>query len=252
MSDVGTWAWAQRTSGVLSRRDRLDQLRQAVLARLAALPARLRGRAFDRAGSLELPDPPESALAMAAEESVRELSSLPLYNHCLRTWFFATAFGRSDEVEHDPELLYLACLLHDLGLTPAHDGRDPSAACFAVEGARAARDLVLMHGAAPERAERVAEAISLHLNVNVASGLGAEAHLLSKGAALDAVGRRLAELPAATVRAAVERWPRDEFAPELAAATSRQARIRPRSRAALLDRLGFARLVVANPIDQAH
>jgi hypothetical protein len=45
-------------------------------------------------------------------------------------------------VAHDPELLYLACVLHDLGLTSAHDGHDAKAACFAVEGARAAHRLL--------------------------------------------------------------------------------------------------------------
>ncbi len=250
MSDVGTWAWAQRTGGAMGRRDRIDQLRQGILARLAALPVPLRRSALGSDRPLELPDPPDSALAREAEDCVREASSPALFAHCLRTWLFAAAFGVRDGVDHDPELLYLACVLHDLGLTPAHDGVDPTAACFAVEGARAADRLLRCNGALPERAEVVAEAISLHLNVNVGRALGAEAHLLSRGASLDAVGRGVAELPAPTVAGVVDRWPRDGFATELAQATRGQARRRPRSRSAFLDRLGFAALVNGNPLDR--
>jgi HD domain len=249
MSDVGTWAWAQRTGGAMSRRDRLHELRQGVLARLAALPARLRGPAARPAVSLDLPDPPDSALAREAEQCVRELSSPRLYGHCLRTWFFAAAFAELDKLDHEPELLYLACVLHDLGLTPVHDRRDPTAKCFAVEGARAAEELLIGKGAAQELAVSVAEAISLHLNVNVGEELGAEAHLLSKGVSLDAVGRRVDEIPARTIADAIERWPRDGFSAELAATTRRQAKLRPRSRSALLVRLGFAELVTGNPLD---
>jgi len=214
---VGTWAWAQRTHGRLSRRDRIELIRQGALAR-------------------------------TADELVRELSAPPLYAHCVRTWLFAALFAACDRVDHDPELLYLACALHDLGLTDAHDRRDPTAACFAVEGARAAHELMRQHDQPSDRARTVAEAISLHLNITVPARLGAEAQLLSKGVSLDVVGRRADRLPGAVVHEVGQRWPRDGFSDHLNAAIGRQAEIRPQSRAALLRRLGFAKLVSGNPI----
>lgn len=250
MSAVGTWAWAERTDGRLSRRDRAHLLGQGVLARLGRLPASLRREAFGEGASLALPDPPDSALSLLAEERARRLSAPALYAHCLRTWAFAVLFAQRDRVAHDEELLYLACVLHDLGLTTAHDQRDPTAACFAVEGARAAHELLCRHGEAEDRAVAVAEAITLHLNVSVPERLGAEAHLLSKGVSLDTIGRGLHRLPGARVGDVNERWPREGFAGHLVSATGRQARIRPQSRSALLNRLGFAGLLQANPLDR--
>jgi hypothetical protein len=250
MSEVGTWGWAQRTHGRLSRRDRAHLLRQGVLAHLGRLPASLRREAFGEGAALVLPDPPDSALSLLAEERARELSAPALYAHCLRTWAFAVLFAQRDRISYDEELLYLACVLHDLGLTTAHDQRDSTAACFAVEGARAANELLCRHGERKDRAATVAQAITLHLNVSVPKRLGAEAHLLSRGVSLDTIGRRLHRLPGARVGDVNERWPRDGFAEHLLSATRRQAEIRPQSRSALLHRLGFAGLLLANPLDR--
>ncbi len=244
VTDVGTWTWAERTGGRLSRADRAELVRQGVLARLSRFTAR-----WERPLPAEVPTAPDSALAREAEELVRATSSPPLYGHCMRTWAFAAMFGQRDRVEHDPELLYLACVLHDLGLTEAHWCRDADCRCFAVEGARAARDLISAHGEQDGRATRVAEAISLHLNISVPHRLGAEASLLSKGVMLDVVGRRLRQLSPAAITEVSERWPRDRSGATLLAATARQAEARPGSRAALLRSLGFTDLVVANPLD---
>ena len=250
MSAVGTWTWAESTNGRLSRRDRLNQLRHAVLARLVAMPTRWRARIVPDDGSLTLPDPPDSATARMAEDYVREVSTPELHGHCQRTWLFATIFGQRDRVAHDEELLYLACLMHDLGLTDAHNGRDQTAACFAVEGARAAHGILGEHGTPAERAHTVAEAISLHLNISVPERLGGEAHLLSKGVSLDAIGQRAHQLPQRPVHQVIDRWPRTGFSDQLAAATRSQAQARPRSRAAFLWRIGFGGLVSANPLDR--
>jgi HD domain len=248
MSSVGTWSWAARTGGRLRRRDRAELLRQGVLARLSRIPASL-SRPLADGLSFELPNPPDSALARLAEERVRELSTPELYAHCLRTWAFATMFAARDRVRYDEELLYLACALHDLGLTPAHDRADPTAHCFAVEGARAAHELVCAAGD-QARANVVAEAITLHLNVTVPARMGAEAQLLSKGVSLDTVGRRLHRLPRASIDRADGHWPRRDLSEQLVAATKRQAEIRPRSRSAFLVQLGFARMLRANPLER--
>jgi hypothetical protein len=241
---VGTWAWAEQTSGRLRRRDRVGLIRQGVLARLEGLRTAVPVQGLE----LDFPAPPDSSLARAAEERVREVSVPTLYAHCLRTWAFSAMFGAAERLKHDPELLYLACLLHDLGLTDAHDRRDPAAACFAVEGARAAHSLVCQHGASEDVARTVAEAISLHLNINVPIERGPEAYLLSRGVSLDTVGRRLHQIPAASISAVDEHWGRDGFAEYLVGVTMRQAQLRPESRSALLARLGFAALLRQNPL----
>lgn len=249
MTDVGTWRWAERTGGRMSRLDQLNQIRQAAAARLGTIVRRSRSFGTSRA-AIELPSPPDSALARAADEAVRELSSAALHAHCVRTWLFASAFAELDGIGHDPELLYLASVMHDVGLAEPYDGRDPTAHCFAVEGARGASALICEHGGSPELAGRAAEAISLHLNVNVDLEAGVEAHLLSRGVSVDAIGRYLNELPPQMVADVVAQWPRGDLVEELRPATRRQAGMRPRSRIALLNRIGFAGLVASNPLER--
>lgn len=247
---TGTLAWAQATGGALDRRARFEQLRQAVLVRLAALGPDRRRRA-GLFGALELPErEPDSELCRAALELCRETSSEALVGHCLRTWLFATLFASRDGVAHDEEVLYVACLLHDLGLTPAHWQRDERARCFAVEGAFAAERFCRERGELPGRAEQVAEAIVCHLNVRVPLECGSETRLLHAGVGLDAIGRRAAELGSGPVAAVLARHPRTGMVDELCELTAAQAKIRPESRAGLLTRLGFQGMVRANPLDR--
>ncbi len=252
MSYVGTWDWVLQTEGTLRRQDRIRLIGQGVSARLARIPSQWRSRLFGEHAALALPEPPDSNLAREAEERVRELSSPALYGHCARTWTFAELFAQRDRAKHDRELLYLACMLHDLGLTAEHWNRDKHAKCFAVEGARAAHALVHEAGAREDHARNVAEAISLHLNITVPARLGIEAHLLSKGVSLDVVGRRLHQIAPPMLQGVDARWPRDGFATELAAATTRQAQLRPGSRSGLLHKLGFVKLIEANPLAHNH
>ena len=251
MTDVGSWAWAERTGGSLGRRDRAELLRQAVLAQLARIPGPWRAGILEHARDLVLPEPPDTRLARQADALVRKLSSPVLYGHCMRTWAFADLFGRRDRVDHDPEILYMACLMHDLGITPAHDQKDESAACFAVEGARAARSFAIEEGMPAEQAMLVAEAISLHPNVTVPDRYGAIASLLSKGVSLDAIGRRREQLPRHAITLITTKWPRDGTPATLIAAMETQAHIRPHSRAHLLHQLGVRRLLAANRLDRA-
>jgi hypothetical protein len=248
MSYVGTLDWALDTQGTLQRQDRIRLVGQGIAARLTRMPSQWRSRLFGERATLTVPEPPDSPLAREAEECVRELSSPALYGHCARTWAFAELFAQRDRIKHDSELLYLACMLHDLGLTESHWDRDADSKCFAVEGARAAQALMHAHGASEASAEKVAEAISLHLNVTVPARLGWEAHLLSKGVSLDVVGRRLHQIALPMVQSIEARWPRDKFAGELARVTARQAELRPGSRSGLLHKLGFVQLIEHNPL----
>src|ERR1700722_20755206 len=123
MSYVGTWDWALETGGTLRRQDRIRLIGQGGSARRERIPSQWRSKIFGEHASLRLPDPPDSPLAREAEERVRELSGPALYGHCARTWAFAELFSQRDRVKHDAELLYLACMLHDLALPENTGGR---------------------------------------------------------------------------------------------------------------------------------
>lgn len=250
---VGTWAWSQR-GGALAGTDRLRLVAQALLGQLTSLPRAWRKQLGWTDSALARMEPhelklPDTAFAREAHGHAAALSAPWLMNHCLRTYAWAAMLAQTGRTAVDSELLYCASVLHDLGLTAAHDGHDPSCSCFAVEGARAAHAFAAQHGWTQERCDRLAEAISLHLNVRVGLGHGPEAHLLHEGAALDVIGARAGELPRQSRQAIESRYPRLEFATAMPATMQRQSQLRPRSRAAFLVGIGFTRMIRKTPCE---
>jgi hypothetical protein len=248
---TGTLAWARATGGALDRRARFEQLRQAIVARLGTMTPATRREKGLAGRRLDLPErEPDSELCRAALELCREISPPALTGHSLRTWLFSALFASRDRVAYDEEVLYVACLLHDIGLTPDHWQQDEHARCFAVEGAFAAERFCYERGVEDERAERISEAIVAHLNVHVPLECSPETHLLHEGVALDAIGRGVRGIDPAAVATVIERYPREGVVEALSEPTRRQAKIRPESRVGLFTRFGFQGMVRANPLNR--
>jgi hypothetical protein len=249
-ASFGSIGWGERTGGELGLADRLRYLAQGAALQLSSLSGQLRrrlGLGPEALDGVELPErPPDSRLAREAEELCRELSTPALLNHCLRVYVWGSLLGSRDRLGYDRELLFVAALLHDLGVTDSFASR-PGASCFAVQGALAARDWSLEHGCERTRAERVADAISLHINPRVRPSEGVEAHLLTAGAAFDVIGARYRELGKPLVSAAVERHPRLGFKREMDERSRTAARRGPSTRVAFGYRLGFGRMIARAP-----
>ncbi len=244
--------WPYAHGGSLSRRDRLRLLGQVVASQLARIPHKLRLRlgVEDQAssrvdiGAIVVPD---SAFALRTILHAKSLSPAWLFDHCQRTYFWGAAIAQARRIRHDAELLFAASLLHDLGLTEPHRYQDTSCACFAVEGARAAYQFACSNGCEGERADRIADAISLHLDVRVGLRHGAENHLLHAGAALDVVGRGLPLIGRPAVREVLNRYPRGEFKQRMVEEMQNEATRRPDSRTSFLIRLGFIDMIQSAP-----
>lgn len=248
---TGTMAWARATGGALDRRARFEQLRQAIVARIGTLGPLARREVGLADKRLELPErEPDSALCREALELCRDLSPPALTGHSLRTWLFSALFASRDGVAYDEEILYVACLLHDIGLTPEYWEKDSRCRCFVVEGAFAAERFCQERGVEEARGERIAEAIAAHINVHIPLECGPEARLLHEGVGLDAIGRGIRGVDPVAVAAVVERYPRDGVVEALSEPTRRQAKIRPESRVGLFTRFGFQGMVKANPLDR--
>jgi hypothetical protein len=234
---LGDWSWGTRTGGRLSR---AEELRCELGVARAAVGAAFTRRLRTRAGHDQVPTrslvlaetPPDSVFPRAALAAAQDVSSPGLLAHCIRAWLWADLLAQADDVPHDPELLYAACVLHDLGLTETYWCR--RAECFAVEGAMAAHDLARENGY--PAAESLAEAISLHLNVTVPLRHGAEAHLLHAGTTTDLLGLRLNRIPTPLQVQVLRRHPRESLDAGLLEPVRRQALARPRSRVAVLER----------------
>ena len=252
---VGSLAWAARTRGALSRREQIAMVREAMLAQIAGLPslvrAHLGGRRSASSALLEGRAPPESELCESALELCTEASSPPLVGHCIRSWYWADLFAQLDAIEFDPEVVYVAAMVHDLALTDAYrPGTLEREACFAIAGGELARRTLMDQGADQSFADRVGDAVALHMNVHVPRDLGGAAYLLHAATHLDAVGERAGDLPADALRQVLTAHPRQAFAVEFGKLMRREARERPRSRPALFWRLGMPIVLKTNPLDR--
>ena len=65
------------------------------------------------------------SLAKEIEGRVARAGTDPIwgYNHCRRVYAQARGLARSEQLSHDPELLYIATLMHDIGLYKAYSHR---------------------------------------------------------------------------------------------------------------------------------
>jgi hypothetical protein len=214
---------------------RLGRLGRAQVEQTARRLARAVGAGRPAPLALEAIPLPDSAAAVGARALVAERGPATLANHCQRTYAFGALIGARDELDWDAELLYVAALLHDLGLTESSGASEPG---FQFVSARLAREFTGACGFSPERTALVARSIELHLEVGRAPGERPEVALLQLGAAADVTGMRLEDIPTATVREVVESFPRLGFKAFFTERMQAEARLRPHSSTAFLCRWG--------------
>ncbi|MCH7380073.1 MULTISPECIES: HD domain-containing protein [Acinetobacter] len=252
---IGRHVWMAQTSGDLSLKDRMLLLRHSLFPvlkqsiKMYSLANRNRPTVQHelRLDDLILPD---SVNVQRALEEMQSCSSRSLQNHCLRTWCYAIAFAKMQNMQRDDELLAVACLLHDLGMTEQHYQHHQHCRCFAGQGAYAARDWSLEQGWQLPRADQLFDVISLHMNPHVALTEGIEAHLLQQAASCDVIGSRGFEFSTQFRQQLQQRYPRLDFNQIMIKFTQQEAQQRPRSRTAMLVQSGFKQLVNFNPYVQ--
>jgi len=129
---------------------------------------------------------PAGPLAGAALSLAQRTESRPVVDHSIRSFFFARLVARQDgsvgDAAYDENLLFAACVMHDLGLGSSAPGRER----FEVEGADLAAGLLRQHGVAAADVDRVWEAIALHSSMGIADRRGLLTCLTYKGVFTDA------------------------------------------------------------------
>lgn len=164
----GTHEWLQLTDGVFDRR----RDRVAMVARSwgAAIPA-LASAGYTQALWRFLPshgkpigfdwrDTPDTPFARAAADACADrFGAAAMVNHSYRTWIFSRAIAarRGDTV--DSEALFVAAMLHDIGLAQPTNGR-----CFTLSGADLAIELGEQHNQPETTFRAIADAIGQHIN----------------------------------------------------------------------------------------
>lgn len=246
---VGTLAWMRASHGSLSWPARLSLLRQVLVPGMAGFARALAGRGRQvalRLADLPLPD---SAAVRHALEELQDCAPASVVHHSMRTYLWGAALGSVEGLRHDAEFLMVASLLHDLGMTDRHRAHAPACRCFAGQSAFAALNTMGRFGWPSERTERLANAVSLHMNghLPLVPGGDVEAHLLQQGTAVDVVGSRLHDLDQGFRSEVLARHPRSGFNRVFADFLAAEKKRHPNSRAALMHQLGLPLMIKFNP-----
>ncbi|MBI3225984.1 MAG: HD domain-containing protein [Mycolicibacterium cosmeticum] len=168
---------------------------------------------------------PDSPVAVAARVLVRDVSPEFVYNHAVRSYLFARELSVADGTPdcRDDELLFLTCVLHDLGATE-YANTDQR---FELDGADAAAQFLEEHGVDAARVETAWTAIALHTSVGLAHRFGPLAAMAHMGIGTDIVGSHVQQLPQGFADRVHAAWPRHDLGYALAAVIADQAQLNP-------------------------
>jgi len=128
---------------------------------------------------------PDSAIARAATQLVRDTEDDLLFHHSRRVFFWGALTGERRALRYDAELLYLGAMFHDMGLTRAHASPDLR---FEVDGANAARDFMRGYGIPERDIEDVWTAIALHTTPGIPEHMRPTVALVTAGVEMDVLG----------------------------------------------------------------
>lgn len=245
---VGGLAWARSTKGRLSPAERrrllgpiTAGLGSYVAGRIKAATGRVPPGARDLSASALTP--PDSALARSAEAACREQPSTVI-GHSYRTWMFGAGLATVDRSALDMEHFYVACLLHDYGISEVVAGED-----FTLRSAARLEQCADEVGIAPSEVEQAADAITVHATPGVTVDRdGALGFYVQAGAMFDLTGLRLGDLARAYRDDVVGLHPRAGVTAGLLAMIGAEASANPEGRFALLRRCGLPILLRMNPI----
>jgi hypothetical protein len=246
---LGGLEWARRTGGSLSRSERRTLLAAIVRGQgdyLATRWRRMTGRVPAGARELAFADvqPPDSRLARLAEEAAEE-QSVHVKGHGYRTWAFGTAFAMLDRNEPDPEVFYVASLLHDYGIADAVPGED-----FVLRSATRAETCVADAELGEAIALATADAISVHSTPGITPEMDGPGFYVGAGAGVDLAALRCGDLPRSYFDGVHAAHPRDGVTRAFVDHIAAEARANPDGRFAQLRRCGFNLLLRANPLDR--
>lgn len=174
----------------------------------------------------DIPEFPDAPLARLAVDLVTAEESPATAHHSLRSALFARMLadhrGAEPGRDYDPLLLFLACALHDIGLSEAGNRGQR----FEVDGADTAAEFLTRQGMPAAEVDAVWEAIALHTSPGIAERRGVLPELVRTGIGVD-FGFGAGFLTDAAAGAVHARYPRLDMATVLTDEIVSQVRARP-------------------------
>ncbi|MFS2138987.1 HD domain-containing protein [Duganella sp. Dugasp56] len=247
---IGTYAWSERTKGILSARERRALVGMLFKTQVTELLDKFLGAMGRRQASVEMDRiiMPGTAICKEAEEQAAAMYPEDLHVHCYRTYYLGSLLGQAFGLRWDPEALYVGCLLHDSGLSDTHAAKTADTG-FQIVGARVAQDLALRHGWNESQARALYESISLHLNPYLSRSRWApEVILVKGGAVMDVIGAYRHRIPHQQLSKVHAAYPRTGFKRHIVTSITDTPHAQ-HTHAHFLCRCGFANMAEKNPLD---
>jgi HD domain-containing protein len=166
---------------------------------------------------------PDTALVARAMEEARALSEPYLFNHAVRSWLFSVQLAEMQGVSYDEEVVAVASLLHDVGLTKEHQGTRR----FEVEGADAARTLAKAGGMDDRRSQLIWYCVALNATLSISPYAETEVGICTAGAGADFAGLRYERIPRMDAACILAAFPRLQMKRRLKECLCGMAQTRP-------------------------
>jgi hypothetical protein len=137
---------------------------------------------------------PTTELARHAYQYASITNNRTIFDHCVRSYLYGQQLAELDgldpDVDFDNELLFLSCVLHDLGLSDAGNTSER----FEVSGADLAVTFLREHDVDEEKTSVVWDAIALHTADGIATRKQPEIAYAQRGIFTDVLGAERARL----------------------------------------------------------
>ncbi|MDE2328320.1 MAG: HD domain-containing protein [Rhodospirillales bacterium] len=150
---------------------------------------------------------PDTSLANAITELVRDTETPLLFNHSTRVYYWAALAGTRRGLKYDAELLYAGAMFHDMGLMASHSSHHER---FEVDGANVAKAFLLSRGIAEADVYTVWTAIALHTTPGIPRHMHPLVALVTAGVEMDVLGLAYDDYADAEREAVVRAYPRTE------------------------------------------
>jgi hypothetical protein len=150
---------------------------------------------------------PDSQMARAATELVRDTETDLLYHHSRRVFLFGALAGQRKQLQFDAELLYIGAMFHDMGLVAPYSSPDLR---FEVDGANAARNFLRSWGVGEDEVDQVWDAIALHTTPGIPEHKKPIVALVTAGVEMDVLGIQYERFTDEQRRMVVAAHPRGE------------------------------------------
>ncbi|WP_131737391.1 HD domain-containing protein [Actinomadura roseirufa] len=151
---------------------------------------------------------PDTDLTRKAYALVFETETTALAHHSVRAYLFGRALGElrglHPGADYNDEMLFLAAVMHDIGLTEDGDGDQR----FELDGADLAADFLRASGVDESDIQSVWEAIALHTSRGLAHRFGPVTALVHAGIGTDVAAVEADTLPAGLAERVHAAFPR--------------------------------------------